>query len=119
VFKIITLLILVCGFACSITQVVADTDPTRPFGHSATSSVAPNGKKLVLESIIHGDGIHTVVISGKVLKPFEYIGEYQLTAVNEQSVILRSKTTRLKLDIFKSNVVKIKFTSEKVLAKNP
>ncbi|MBL4766043.1 MAG: hypothetical protein JKX67_12355 [Colwellia sp.] len=118
VFKIITLVILVCGFACSITQVVADTDPTRPFGYRAASSVTPKGKKLVLESIIYGDGIHTVVISGKVLKTFDHIGEYQLTAVNEQSVILRSKTERLKLTIFKSNVVKIKFTSEKVLAKN-
>ncbi|WP_114326196.1 hypothetical protein [Candidatus Colwellia aromaticivorans] len=107
-FKFTTYFILVCGFACSITQVLADTDPTSPFGHSATSSVTPNGKKLVLESIIHGDGVHTVVINGKVLKTFDHIGEYQLTAVNDQSVILRSKTQRLKLKIFKSNVVKIK-----------
>lgn len=87
---------------------LADTDPTRPFGHSATSSVTPKGKKLVLESIIHGDGVHTVVINGKVLKTLDHIGEYQLTAVNDQSVILRSKTQRLKLHVFKSNVVKIK-----------
>jgi MSHA biogenesis protein MshK len=61
---------------------------------------------MVLESIIHGDGIHTVVISGKVLKTLDYIGEYQLTAVNDQSVILRSKTERLKLNVFKGSVVK-------------
>jgi len=108
VFKFITLFILVCGFSCSITEVIAETDPTRPFGHNAALSMTPNGQKLVLESIIHGDGVHTVVISGKVLKPFDYIGEYQLTAVNGQSVILRSKTTRLKLDIFNSDVLKIK-----------
>lgn len=107
-FKFTTLLFLVCGFCCSITPVLADTDPTRPFGHRATTSVTPNGKKLVLESIIHGDGVHTVVINGKVLKTLDYIGEYQLTAVNDQSVILRSKTQRLELHIFKSNVVKIK-----------
>lgn len=87
---------------------LADTDPTRPFGYSATSSVTPNGKKLVLESVIHGDGVHTVVINGKILKTFDHIGEYQLTAVNDQSVILRSKTQRLELYVFKSNVMKVK-----------
>lgn len=107
-FKFTTLFLLVCSCLCAIFPVLADTDPTRPFGHSATSSVTPNGKKLVLESIIHGDGVHTVVISGKVLKTFDHIGEYQLTAVNDQSVILRSKTQHLELHIFKSNVVKIK-----------
>jgi len=108
VFKFTTLFLLLCGLCFSITPALADTDPTRPFGHSAKSSITPNGKKLVLESIIHGDGIHTVVINGKVLKTFDHIGEYQLTAVNDQSVILRSKTQRLELHIFKSNVVKIK-----------
>lgn len=108
-FKFITPLILVCGFTCSISQVLADTDPTVPFGHSATSSsVTPENNKLVLESIIHGDGIHTAVINGMVLKTLDHIGEYQLTAVNDQSVILRSKTQRLKLHIFKQNVLKIK-----------
>lgn len=107
-FKFATLLFLVCSFFCSMTKVLANTDPTRPFGHSAALSATSNGKKLVLESIIHGDGIHTVVINGKVLKTLDYIGEYQLTAVNDQSVILRSKTQRLKLHMFKSNVVKIK-----------
>ena len=84
----------------------AKVDPTRPFGHKASSTVIPGSKKMVLESIIHGDGIQTVVISGKVLKTFDYIGEYQLTAVNEQSVILRSKTQQLKLNVFKGNVIK-------------
>lgn len=107
-FKFTTVFLLLSGLFYSITPALADTDPTRPFGHSATSSVTPNGKKLILESIIHGDGIHTVVISGKVLKTLDHIGEYQLTAVNDQSVILRSKTQRLELHIFKSDVVKIK-----------
>lgn len=107
-FKLITLCVLVCGLSCSLSQAIADTDPTRPFGHSATSSITAEKKKLILESIIHGDGIHTVVINGKVLKPFDHIGEYQLIAVNDQSVILRSETQRLKLKIFKRNVVKIK-----------
>ena len=107
-FKFITLLLLVCSFFCSISQVLADTDPTRPFGYSAPVSVTPKGQQLVLESIIHGNGVHTVVINGKVLKALDHIGEYQLTAVNDQSVILRSKTKQLKLHIFKSDLVKVK-----------
>ncbi len=84
----------------------AQVDPTSPFGQSGQARATPDGKALVLESIVHGEGIHTVVISGKVLKTFDYIGEYQLTAVNDQSVILRSKTKRLKLTIFKRDIVK-------------
>lgn len=86
----------------------ANTDPTRPFGHKATSIIAPGEKKLVLQSIIHGDGIHTAVINGKVLRTLDRIGEYQLTAINDQSVVLRSKSKQLKLHIFKNNLVKVK-----------
>lgn len=112
--------ILICTSVLMTSQASAtDIDPTKPFGHSAlSSSTTPEGQQMVLESIIHGDGIHTVVISGKVLKTFDYIGEYQLTAVNDQSVILRSKTERLKLPIFKSNVVKIKVTKTSVTKLN-
>lgn len=85
----------------------AKVDPTGPFGRKGSSTTAPDGKKMVLESIIHGDDIHTVVVSGKILKMFDYIDEYQLTAVNDKSVILRSKTQRIKLNIFKGNLVKV------------
>lgn len=95
-------------FIIMVSQVsAAQLDPTKPFGHSGLStSITPEGKKMVLESIVHGDGIHTVVISGKVLKTFDYFGEYQLTAVNDESVIMRSETERVKLTIFKDNIVK-------------
>jgi len=107
VFKLtITFLLLFIAMLMSYQTFAVQNDPTRPFGHRAQSAVTPSGQKMVLESIIHGDGIHTVVISGKVLKTFDYIGEYQLTAVNDQSVILRSKTKRIKLTIFKNNIVK-------------
>ncbi len=106
-FKFNHILLLSCIVALTSSQAFAvKVDPTRPFAHKVSFTVIPNGKKMVLESIIHGDGVHTVVISGKVLKPFDYIGEYQLTAVNNQSVILRSKTERLTLNVFKSNIVK-------------
>ncbi len=107
-FKFSSLFILTCSFIFSITQVQANTDPTRPFGHKATSIIAPGEKKLVLQSIIHGDGIHTAVINGKVLRTLDRIGEYQLTAINDQSVVLRSKSKQLKLHIFKNNLVKVK-----------
>jgi MSHA biogenesis protein MshK len=100
------LFLFILASMTSQTAYAAKLDPTRPFGHRTSANVTPEGKKMVLESIIYGDGIHTVVISGKVLKIFDYIGEYQLTAVNGQSVILHSKTQRLKLDVFKGNIVK-------------
>ena len=90
------------------TAFSAKVDPTRPFGHKSSVTTTPEGKKMVLESIIQSEGVSTVVISGKVLKIFDYFGEYQLTAIHEQSVILRSKTERIELNIFKNNVVKVK-----------
>ncbi len=82
-------------------------DPTRPFGQASSNSAVSKEEKLVLESIVHGDGIHTVVINGKVLKPQEKIGQYRLVAVNNDSVILRSETERLKLYLFKASVLRI------------
>lgn len=99
----------------------AEVDPTAPFGHRADPLKTVAGKKLVLESIIHGDGIHTAVINGKVMKPLDTIGEYKLTAVNDQSVVLRSDTQRLKLYVFKENIVNVSAVklvpSNKVVAK--
>ena len=84
----------------------AKLDPTRPFGHKQSSPIIDNGKKMVLESIIKGNEIETVIISGKLMKKSDYIGEYQLTSVNNNSVILDSETDRIELNIFKSNLVK-------------
>jgi len=104
VFK---LSLIICLTLSSIHIVVAgNVDPTRPFNHKASSNVSLNVKKLVLESIIHGKGIHTAVINGKMLKPGESIREYRLVAVNDDSVVLRSETERLKLFVFKGNVFK-------------
>lgn len=82
-------------------------DPTKPFGHKVPSKMTPEGKKMVLESVIHSNENSTVVISGKVLKKLDYIGEYQLTKVNKESVVLRSKSESIKLSIFKGNLVKV------------
>lgn len=82
----------------------ADVDPTRPFGvngSGSTSQLKRDGG-FVLSSIIHGDGIHTAVINGKIYKMFDYVDEYRITAINSHSVILRSKSKRLKINVFKS-----------------
>jgi len=96
----------------STISLAADTDPTRPFGVSGSSSNAQLKRDggFKLSSIIHGDGIHTAVINGKIYKMFDYVGEYRITAINSHSVILRSESKRLKINIFKnqgfkSNVV--------------
>jgi len=104
--------LLVITVLFSSVSMAADIDPTRPFGVSGTET---NDQKkrdsgFVLSSIIHGDGIHTAVINGKIYKMFDYVGDYRITAINSHSVILRSKAKRLKINIFKrkgfkSNVV--------------
>lgn len=97
---------LVVAFTATIPTIssAADTDPTRPFGvfgSSSTEQIKPaDGFKLT--SIIHGDGIHTAVINGKIYNMFDYVGEYRITAINSHSVILRSESKRLKINVFKS-----------------
>ena len=87
-------------------------DPTRPFGQASSggSAYVQTEGGFILTSIIHGDGIHTAVINGKIYQMFDYIGEYRITAINSHSVILRSEAKRLKIFVFntkgfKSNVV--------------
>ena len=84
----------------------AQVDPTRPFGHRGLGTVTPKGKQMVLESIIYGEGVYTVVISGNILKIDDYIGEYQLVEATQKSVILRNANERIELKIFKDNLVK-------------
>ncbi|MEW6994115.1 hypothetical protein AADZ84_07630 [Colwelliaceae bacterium MEBiC 14330] len=111
-WRLLNIFLLALAALLSCKSLAGDTDPTRPFGVSGTGvngeEVRDGGFKLT--SIIHGDGIHTAIINGKIYKMFDYVGEYRLTAINSHSVILRSKTKRLKINIFnpqgfKSNVV--------------
>lgn len=104
----------------SPVSVAADVDPTRPFGVSSSSSnnpLKPN-TGFVLSSIIHGNGIHTAVINGKIYKMFDYVGEYRITAINSYSVILRSKSKRLKINVFKSKGFKSSVLKSNVLKDN-
>ncbi|MBA6232106.1 MULTISPECIES: hypothetical protein [unclassified Colwellia] len=89
-----------------------DIDPTKPLSGSGfsskTSAEAAKKAELILESIIHGFEVHTVVINGQVLKVGDFIHQYELVAVNNTSVVLRSAEKRLKLSVFSSVVVKSK-----------
>ena len=89
-----------------------DIDPTKPLSGTRFLSKIPaeaaKKAELVLESIIHGFEVHTVVINGQVLKVGDYIHQYELVAVNNTSVVLRSAEKRLKLSVFSSVVVKSK-----------
>lgn len=101
-FKLFIIIALV--FTSKVLAV--DVDPTRPFGKGLSQSYVKEEDKLVLESIVHGEGIHTAVINGKVLQVNQSIGQYHLVAVNDDSVVLRSETERLKLYVHKTSVLK-------------
>jgi hypothetical protein len=87
-------------------------DPTKPLSSNSFSSVSKTGKtinaELILESIVHGSEVHTAVINGQVLKVGDSILQYELVAVNNTSVVLRSAEKRLKLSVFSGVVVKSK-----------
>lgn len=89
-----------------------DIDPTKPLSDtgfsSNTQAEAAKKAELILESIIHGFEVHTAVINGQVLKVGDFIHQYELVAVNNTSVVLRSAEKRLKLSVFSSVVVKSK-----------
>lgn len=95
---------------CLLINVQAETDPTKPFNTSTTlgtsSNSEPNQGELRLDSIIHGDGVHTVMISGTLLKVGDVIGEYELIAVNDKSVMLRSPDESKQLYIFPQLTIK-------------
>ena len=82
-------------------------DPTKPLqGYSLTDNNFIGEKKLVLEAIIHGDSVHTVVINKKTLKVGDSINEHRLVAVNDDSVVLRTDTETIKLYIFTGVIAK-------------
>ena len=97
-------LVIAIAALTSIQSLAAYIDPTKPFGvtGSSNNSQLKNKAGFKLTSIIHGDGIHTAVINGKIYQMFDYLGEYRITGINSHSVILRSKVKRLKLKIFNS-----------------
>lgn len=103
--SVIVIVLIICYLSLCTSANAAD--PTRPLSLSVGSSEKVNTyDQLVLEAIIHGPEKHTVVINGEVLSQGDTIGDYQLVAVNDDSVVMRSSTERLKLWVLKEKVVK-------------
>ena len=107
-FNFLFFIALLAGFTVSAQNV----DPTKPLSSNGFSSISKTGKtakaELILESIVHGFEVHTAVINGQVLKVGDVILQYELVAVNNTSVVLRSAEKRLKLSVFSGVVVKSK-----------
>jgi hypothetical protein len=113
VFKSITFSSLYFIVLLATSSVDAqDVDPTKPLSGASLSSTSKaevtTKAALTLESIVHGFEVHTAVINGQVLKVGDFISQYELVAVNNTSVVLRSAEKRLKLSVFSSVVVKSK-----------
>lgn len=88
-------------------------DPTAPLKRQGEQLTGPEGgvtgqqqQPLVLEAIIHGVKVHTVVINNQELQVGDRIGEYRLVAVNDDSAVLRSADERIKLYMFSGVKVK-------------
>lgn len=103
-FKLLVLLLAL--FTINNTFAVSFSDPTKPLVGSSRSVFGPQKTDLVLKSIIHGNGIHTVIINNQLMKIGDSIGEYKLIAVNDNSVILRSSEERKKLFLFSNAIAK-------------
>jgi hypothetical protein len=83
----------------------ASNDPTKPFGYSTVSgNIAEN--KLVLQSIVQGNGTRTAVINGSLIKQGETFGQYKLTQIDDNSVVLQDGSDHIKLYLFKNTVLK-------------
>ena len=93
-------------FTLSYQGYAQNIDPTKPLSASSRAGIAEVKKGLNLETIIHSSKNKSAIISGKLMKIGDYIGEHELIVVNPSNVILRSDTERLKLSMFSSVVTK-------------
>ena len=82
-------------------------DPTKPLsGSPQASKMIKKNQRLQLETVIHNANADIVIINGIKLTLNEYINEYQLVAINEKSVVLRSPLKQLELSIFTPVIMK-------------
>jgi MSHA biogenesis protein MshK len=89
---------------CSLLSQAKNLDPTKPLSVSSSVGVEEVKKGLTLETIIHGSKNKSAIISGKLMKVGDYIGDHKLITVNSSNVILLADDERIKLSMF-SNVV--------------
>lgn len=102
-YKYIVLILLIVSPLIGAQQL----DPTRPLSSvgQAKSSTEKNNE-LILQSIINNGHDNNVVISGRLYKVGERVGQYRLTAIKNNSVVLTSRTKTITLGLFSEVVVK-------------
>ena len=99
---------MIALFFASFFVLGQQVDPTRPFGVTNNPAQVIKGKQLTLQSIVGQGGQKNVIISGKLLKIGDNIGEYKLQQINANTVILRSAEKSLTLSLFVDVVTKTK-----------
>jgi hypothetical protein len=108
VYKLIVLLIACFSCFFSLTVAAQQSDPTRPFGANNAAVKKSKENQLVLQSIVDQGGEKNAIVSGKLLKLGDKIGQYRLDEINKNQVILISAEKRLTLPLFSNVVAKIK-----------
>ena len=106
VLSLSTVMIFLC---CSSTIFAQQIDPTRPFmqrGINTPQAIIFN--KLTLQSIIKQNLEKNAIISNKLLKVGDKIGEYTLQQINTNSVILKSADKQIELTLFSDVMAKSK-----------
>ena len=100
------LIVVLCVFFLPLV-VGAEVDPTKPFNETVSNrnTLNTNTEQLRLNSIIHGNSVHTAIINGRLLKVGDPIGEYILIQVNDKSVVLSSDDERKVLTVFSTIII--------------
>lgn len=97
----------VLGWLCIANSASANQDPTKPLNANFQSSTNTAKKsRLVLQSIIQGNGKPRAIINGKMMKVGAYISGYKLVSITKNSVLLVSAERELQLPLFSGAVIK-------------
>jgi len=97
-------IIFILSMMLSLHTYSQDIDPTKPLSNISKIDQNEHKQGLNLETIIYRNKNKSAIISGKLMKVGDYIGDHELIAVNASHVVLRSDGERIKLSMF-SNVV--------------
>ncbi|WP_286262993.1 hypothetical protein [Thalassotalea atypica] len=101
----------ILSFACSVNAHQGQFDPTKPLVRgSDLPSAKSTSTDLTLQSIIkdkHG-AFNKVIISGTLLKIGEPIMNYQVVAINANSVVIKSPDRERTLTLLPQAIVNYK-----------
>ncbi|GLX77873.1 hypothetical protein tinsulaeT_12130 [Thalassotalea insulae] len=101
-FKYSVLLLMIFAWGSHSQSV----DPTRPLSASYQGATTQKQfSQYVLQSIIDSGQRKKVVINGKLMSLGDRIGQYQLSAIKDNSVVLSSPDKELAMSLFSPVVV--------------